>query len=77
MDYDDKGKYRCLVDYFINVEADPFPNGKFDDLLDAGGMIEDEKTNQDRPLQYPADPNMRYTSPAVTRLTRGFSWMSA
>lgn len=77
MEFDDKGKYRCLVDYFINVEANPFPNGKFDDLLDAGGMIEDEKTNQDRPLQYPSDPNMRYDSTAVTRLTRGYSWMSA
>jgi len=76
MEMDDKGRYRDVVDYFIDTEASKFPNGKHDDLLDAGGMIEDEKVNQDRPLQYPADPNMRYDYESV-RVSRGYSWMSA
>jgi len=76
MEMDDKGRYRCLVDYFVDTEASRFPNGKYDDMLDAGGMIEDEKTNQERPLQYPSDPNMSY-NPGMTRLRYGYSWMSA
>lgn len=48
-----------LVDYMIATEIRPFPAGKHDDGLDAGGMIADEKRNQDAPLQYPAAPESR------------------
>lgn len=70
-----KGTYECAIDYFLNVEFRSFPNSVHDDMLDAGGMIEDTKTNAARPLVYGSardaiDEDEEYYN-------RGVSWMSS
>lgn len=47
--------YFDLVKYFQTVELHPFPRCKHDDLLDAGGMINDEETNEEFPIPIPVD----------------------
>lgn len=49
-DMNNDGNPKDLVDYMLNTEIRPFPSGKHDDGLDAGGMLFDEKTNQDWPI---------------------------
>lgn len=49
---DESGTYKDLVQYFMDVEFRNFPMSRHDDMLDAGGMIEDTRTNAERPLVY-------------------------
>lgn len=55
-DTENNGVYRCLVDYFIQHEFRPFPACVTDDLLDAGGLLEDSRTNSETPLMKGAQP---------------------
>lgn len=72
---DEKGVYRCLVDYFLSNELKMFPRSRHDDMLDAGALLEDMKANEERPLQYPSteEQERKAKRPARPR----FSWMSA
>lgn len=79
-DMNQDGTHRDLVDYFLSVEMRPFPAGKHDDGLDAGGMLMDNKTNQDRPLVYPVDNSQIRRERAKmfgNSSGRRTSWMSA
>ena len=73
--------YQCLVDYLVGTEIRPFPVGKHDDGLDAGGMIADEKRNHDAPLLYPGAKSSGgddYGPPGSSRARMSkTSWMSA
>lgn len=51
-DISKSGDFKDLVQYFLDVEMRAFPVSKHDDMLDAGGMIEDARTNAERPLVY-------------------------
>lgn len=62
------------VDYFLSVEFRPFPRVKHDDCLDAGGMIADEKTNEEFPLPIPFDKRIK--SRYYPRVADA-SWMSS
>ena len=72
---DETGKYRCLVDHFHQYEFDNFPVSKTDNMLDAGGMIEDEITNIESPLQYGFNHNSRRQKDYG--IIPGAGWMSA
>lgn len=76
---EDKGQITDLIQRFFSVEFDNFPRSKHDDMLDAGGMIQDEKANEQFPLQYPGIPdNLRDKSLYRTIYSRAeSSWMSA
>jgi len=77
---EEDGKNTDLVQRFFSVEFDNFPRSKHDDMLDAGGMIEDEKINESRPLQYPGPPaNLRNRSGyrTINPYGGGSTWMSA
>lgn len=51
-DINKTGDFKDLVQYFLDVELRAFPVSRHDDMLDAGGMIADNKTNAERPLVY-------------------------
>lgn len=71
--HDEKNNVFCLVDYFLNFEYDMFPQPKFDDLFDAGGLIWEPDAN--KPIVPP------FTSRRNERRFQGrqpaTSWMSA
>jgi len=73
---DETGKYRDLVDYFHQYEFDNFPVSKTDNMLDAGGMIEDEITNTEWPLQYGTNYNSSRNRSYESQ-SGSPSWMSA
>ncbi len=75
---DENGKKFCLVDYFLKQEYGMFPRSKFDDVLDAGALIEEDKSNKERPLQRGSDrmtSNMRVYD-SFSSGSRSSSWMS-
>jgi len=80
---DPKGNTACLVDYFFNIEFNPFPVSSHDDMLDAGGMLENARVNKEWPLQYPSPASWR-ESETYDRIGRsrsrrasgGTTWMS-
>lgn len=76
-DMNNDGSLKDLVDYFLNVEMKPFPAGRHDDGLDAGGMMFDEKTNQDNPIVWPSPRVDDRYSRIQGSYGRRTSWMSA
>lgn len=74
---DENGVQRCLVDYFLNVELKVFPRSKFDDMMDAGALIHDDKANKERPLQWPLSDKQKDKYKRIRGFGPRFSWMSA
>lgn len=72
---DERGVYRCLVDYFLSNELKMFPRSKHDDMLDAGALIHDMKANEERPIQWPSGGDKEKKKYQGVRSR--FSWMSA
>ncbi len=75
--FDEEGKQHCLVDYFLKYEYGMFPRSKFDDMLDAGALIEEDKANKEHPLQRGSDRINNYRGVEATRRVSGLSWKSS
>lgn len=73
---DEKDQTNCLVDYFLNVEYNKFPRGAHDDLLDAAGLICDDKVNKETPIQIGMDLNRKPRSRFPNSALTGTSWKS-
>lgn len=57
-DMDGSGSYQCFIDHFLAMELRTFPACITDNILDAGGLIEDTRTNAESPLILGARPSL-------------------
>jgi len=75
MSSDDSGARKDLMEYFMGFEFLAFPQCKHEDMLDAGGLIQDDKANEETPISWGSKRNVNsiYNRPQGRLQT---TWMS-
>jgi hypothetical protein len=73
----ESGTMTDLVDYFLINELTTFPACRHEDMLDAGGLIEDERANQEYPVIFGKKRkiNSIYSNPS-SYIKMKTTWMS-
>lgn len=73
---DEKGKTFDLAELLLEGELGMFPRSRHDDGMDAMGLIEDKKLNDEYPLQWPPPVSWRMKVPTSSGNSK-YTWMSS